>query len=258
MRGLWLAAVGANALAGNYSGRPLAYAESDARHAYAALSAQTAYEMRGRLILDNHVYVRDLRTTLGELLGKATTNDDVIIYYAGHGIVEQTPRGPQLFLGIHGTKMEDVVATSLGVADLSRAMETSKAGTCTLILDCCFSGNATGRSLFGPAYLATLAQGRRLRRKAPNIAGEGRLLLGAAGKNKIAHESSVLKSGIFTYYLLRVLNAHRGESTITFARLHADLLESMNRATQGEQLPYVSGDNNGAAFPTTPWRLEAQ
>ena len=252
--GLWLIAIGANSIDNGSGDSVLKFAESDARHVFAALSGQGEHTLLGHALLEDNVFAKDVSRTVTELLGRVGREDDLILYFAGHGITEQTDQGVRLFLGVHGTRSNEVEHSAIQVDSLVLQLQGCKARCVTVLLDCCFSGNATGRSLLGPRYLTELAKGRRLSRNAPTINGEGRILYGAAGKDRTAGESTLLKSGIFTYALLHVLYEHRKASTISFSKLHSEVQDWMNRRTQGRQIPYFSGDDNGAAFPTTNWQ----
>lgn len=254
MSGLWLIAIGANSIDGGSSDRALKFAESDARHFFTALSGRGARVVLGHALLDDNVFVKDVSRTVTGLLGRASAEDDVILYFAGHGITEQTSHGVRLFLGVHGTEPVAVEDTAIQVDSLLLQLQRCNARCVTLLLDCCFSGNATGRSMLGPRYLTELAKGRRLARSAPAISGEGRILYGAAGKDRTAGESTLLEAGIFTHALLEALYEHNRESTMSFAKLHSEVQDKMNRQTQGRQIPYFSGDDNGAVFPTIKWR----
>lgn len=246
---LFVASIGSNAPVAP-SGQPLKFAERDASRFQQSVATQRAYDLAENWLHNDNVYSRDAMRMLQKLLDSATPADHVVLFFAGHGIIESTPRGTQLFLGVHGTALEDISSTAINLQQLLEAVQESHARSCTLLLDCCFSGGLHARSISGPRYLADLSAGRKIVRRAPRIQGEGRLVLGAAKKERQAYESATLKAGFFTHHLLQALYAGRKAELMPTARVYADLLVAVNYATDGQQIPILSGDDGGSSLPT--------
>ncbi|MEU4369227.1 caspase family protein [Micromonospora chersina] len=76
--------------------------------------------------------------------------DTVIIYYAGHGLL--TPRGA-LHLAVADTDPNRVTYTAVPIDWLRMALAESPAKNRILILDCCFSGQATAAMTSVPSAL---------------------------------------------------------------------------------------------------------
>jgi hypothetical protein len=75
------------------------------------------------------------------LEGAAKAAEDVlIVYYAGHGLVE--PRSGELYLTLPGTNPEQLRWTGLPFAHVRETLLDARAGVRVLLLDCCFSGRA--------------------------------------------------------------------------------------------------------------------
>jgi len=245
-----VASIGSNSLGSRPPGQPLRFAERDALRFNRAMATQRAYNLAANLLLRDNVYAGDAAIELQSLLASAGNEDHVVLYFAGHGILEKTERGTELFLGVHGTFFDAVEASAINLQDLVAAAEQSNARSCTLLLDCCFGGGLNARSIAGPRYLADLQAGRRVTRRAPKIEGDGRLLIGAAKKDRRAYESATLKAGFFTHHLLESLYRNRREDLVPVARVYADVLVALNAATHGQQIPVFSGDDGGATLPT--------
>lgn len=79
-----------------------------------------------------------LRVTLNRSLRRAAVDDLVLLYYAGHGVLE---RG-QLYLCTDDTDLQALDATSVPMRELRSYIESSRCEQIILILDCCFSGAA--------------------------------------------------------------------------------------------------------------------
>lgn len=83
----------------------------------------------------------DQRTVVRSLAEIAAGTDDVLlVYYAGHGVVGA--RRHELHLGMTSTELDQPAYSALPFAWVRDELVDSKAATKVLILDCCFSGLA--------------------------------------------------------------------------------------------------------------------
>ncbi|MEU6419768.1 caspase family protein [Streptomyces spiralis] len=78
---------------------------------------------------------------IGRAIGKAAAeaSDVLLIYYAGHGLVDDRGR---LYLATNATRADAPKYSALGVDLLREDLGGSAAAARVLILDCCFSGRA--------------------------------------------------------------------------------------------------------------------
>lgn len=79
---------------------------------------------------------------LEEVLADATSEDQVLIYYSGHG---KTDLPGRLYLATANTEIKKLVATSIPIETLRLMIENSSCRKIILILDCCYGG-AAGKS----------------------------------------------------------------------------------------------------------------
>jgi uncharacterized caspase-like protein len=79
----------------------------------------------------------EIRRALYDLLKKARPEDQVIIYYSGHGKLDEQGN---LYLAGSDTDPESLDPTALAAADVQKYVGESRAGSRIVILDCCFSG----------------------------------------------------------------------------------------------------------------------
>ncbi len=77
-----------------------------------------------------------------EVLNSATREDQVLIYYSGHG---ETDLPGRLYLTATNTDTKKLVSTSIPVETLRTMIENSACRKIIMILDCCFGG-AAGKS----------------------------------------------------------------------------------------------------------------
>jgi hypothetical protein len=70
----------------------------------------------------------------------AQAEDLLLIYYAGHGLLDLDD--PDLHLALQGSQRQYKRYTALSVREIKRVFQTTRATNRVLILDCCFSGRA--------------------------------------------------------------------------------------------------------------------
>lgn len=232
--------------------RPLRYAESDARAFHSGLRTQRVHDLTDCDLLIAPLRAEDVRQAVRNKASGARPGDLLLVYFAGHGVVEDEPgHGDGLFLACSGGSASDPLSGSIRLADVVKMCESSAAASAVVVLDCCFSGHPQGRSVLGPEYLRKLQTGRPLRRRSlPPPRGSGRIILAACGENQYAHESSALGHGLLTWALLRTLRAAGPTEAVSVARLYASLQETLLRKTKGEQCPSLYGGDHGSSLPT--------
>ena len=129
---------------------------------------------------------------------------NVIFYYAGHGVPDESNRRAFL-LPIDATGAQTEVCYPLDT--LYERLGGLNAHAVVAFIDACFSG-----SLRGDGMLAS-ARGIKLRPK--DVAATGNLVvLSAASADQSALPFHDKNHGLFTYYLLKKLNDSKGEATM--------------------------------------------
>ncbi|MFF7756033.1 caspase family protein [Streptomyces sp. NPDC007971] len=91
------------------------------------------------VVVDEPRVPTDFGIPVTEAAGGAT--DVLLVYYAGHGVVDGQGR---LHLAVFHTDPARTSVTALPYDVLREAMVDSRAAVRVLVLDCCFSGRATG------------------------------------------------------------------------------------------------------------------
>lgn len=147
-----------------------------------------------------------------------TTEDTLLVYYAGHGFLDEQER---LHLAVQGTDPELLSVTAVAFDAVNAALNSSPARQRVVILDCCHAGAAVQRTVL------VNAQG----------AGAGSTyILAATGRHDRAYLTSPEHSA-FTAELLDLLrNGVPGElGPLDLDDLHAHLRQRL--AAQGLPLP---------------------
>lgn len=126
----------------------------------------------------------------------------VIFYYAGHGFPDEKQSTAYL-LPIDGNA-SDITTTGYSLAKLYKELAALKLKSTVVLLDACFSGAKREDQM--------LAQSRGVAIKVKNDIPEGNILVySAAQGDETAHQLEDKHHGLFTYYLLKELQATGGD-----------------------------------------------
>src|SRR5262249_45814151 len=101
---------------------------------------------------------------LGRFFGAATRDDVLLVYFSGHGKLDQTGR---LHLCMQDTDSTDLLSTAVSSARINEFAEASRARNVVIVLDCChagaFRGGELGEAVAGPGrYVLTSCRGTQL------------------------------------------------------------------------------------------------
>jgi tetratricopeptide (TPR) repeat protein/uncharacterized caspase-like protein len=183
-----------------------------------------------------------MRSALGTTLPRSVEPDDmVIIFFAGHGVVEGEGDG---YLLAHDSDPQNLYATALQISELNRIVaERLKARTVILITDACHSGRL-GWVSRGAGESAALVN-RYLDEVGRSGRGIFRLL--ASRADQLSYEDKRFGGGhgVFTWFLLEGLRgkAERdGDGFVRVGELLDYLAETVPKATQSLQHPRAAGD----------------
>ncbi len=183
-----------------------------------------------------------MRSALGTTLPRMVEPDDmVIIFFAGHGVVEGAIDG---YLLAHDSDPQNLYATALQLSELNRIVtERVKARSVILITDACHSGRlgwaarSTGESsILVNRYLDDVGRN-----------GKGIIRLLASRADQLSYEDKRFGGGhgVFTWFLLEALRGKGDADADGFVRM-GELLdylsETVPKATQSLQHPRAVGD----------------
>jgi len=230
---------------------PLRYATADAEAVFRFLTTQGGVKpTNARLLLNKQATQRAIREALGDFLRqKALKDDEVIIYYAGHGTTEPDPSaegGIAKYLVPWDADPEKLFSSAIPMEEVDRVFGRVAARKILLIQDTCFSGGAGGRTFLakGLAVRSTTLTDRFLQDLSQK---EGRMILTASDVNQVSQEDPALGHGIFTYVLLEGLRGGAdldGDGAITVREAHLYLQRKVHERSRGVQTPqlYNVGD----------------
>ena len=136
-----------------------------------------------------------------ENISKAFDDAQIIFYYAGHGIPDESSRTAYL-LPVDGIGTD--VSTGYRLDNLYHALGNIPAKNVTVFMDACFSGSKREQGM--------LASARGIAIKAKTGLPQGNMVVfSAAQGDETAYPNKEERHGMFTYYLLKKLQETKGE-----------------------------------------------
>lgn len=220
----------------------------------------------GSVTVDN---VEMLRTFLNE----SNTNDVVIVFVAGHGVLDANF---DYYFGTHDIDFNNPSERGLAYEKLEHILDGIKANRKILIMDTCHSGEVDKEDVFFTAdeeqeendddiaFRAVGASVAQDETKATpsRLAGElfndlrkgtGATVISSAGGVEFAMESDEWKNGLFTYCMLNGLKNRTadldGDGTIMLLELQEYVVDKVRALSHGRQVPNSRIQNIELDFP---------
>ena len=164
---------------------------------------------------------------LGRFFGAATRDDVLLVYFSGHGKLDQSGR---LHLCMQDTDSTDLLSSAVSSARINEFADASRARNVVIVLDCCHAGAFRGGGL-GDA-----------------VAGPGRYVLTSCRGTQLANDATVENgTSFFTQHLVEgLLDAAADQDAdgyVTFSDLYAYVDRRLREA--GKQIPQRRVDGDG-------------
>ena len=214
---------------------------------------------RMRLLLNQEATREAVVGALGQFLAGACPQDQVIIYFAGHGF--PAPTNPQeAFLALHDTKLDNLVGSAVSMNQLPEFLKwrANNAGQLLMLVDACHSGFIKFKDTRG----ATLDPRTRIELQEESFSkalekhsDKGWGAISASATDQFAQEvrgcqinGHPYTGGLFTCHLLRALNGEADtnrDGRVTLDETYGYLESSVRRDSRGQQAPTRSGTLNG-------------
>ena len=237
----------------------LEYADDDAQSIYDFLRSDAAGggglpEENIRLLIDGDATFGSLRSALFTFLERATDQDIVYIYIAGHG-APNPRRQDELYILTNDTDAADIPGTAFPMSDVQAAVQRLYAHHTVLLTDACHSGGigvggATQRAVGGAAmnqinqaFLMDLSATQR-----------GLAVLTASEARQLSAEGPQWGGGhgVFTHYLLEGLHGAADEDDnqiVDWGELTEYVREMVSRETQNAQIPSIGSQTHDRFLP---------
>lgn len=207
----------------------LRYCVRDVRLLGRTLSESCQYNSSDVLSLHSGAEDPDLRPTLHNMstwirfvLKRVKPEDSVLVFFSGHGLLDDKNRGFLLPSNVDPARFEE---TALATTHLRNMLAMCRARQKLLILDCCHAGGKGIRlQQTGYAFPGAEAIGNDFK-QANNL-----LTLASCRASEKSFEWPAKGQGLFTYYLARGLQGdadERGDGVVNTAELYSYLRDKV-------------------------------
>lgn len=183
---------------------------------------------RINILVDEDATKVNIINAMNKLFAQAQADDLIVLYFSGHGL-------PGAFLPID----YDGLNNTLTHTEIKQILNRSRAGYKLCLADACHSGSllaARGKGL--PSLLSTYYE---------NLANskKGTALIMSSKAEETSLESSGLRQGVFTHFLLRGLKGEADQDkdgVVRVQELYAYVDQQVKSYTANQQSPVIQGD----------------
>lgn len=252
----------------------LTYPVKDAKDLVELMETNTAGmygEIKTKQLFDSDVTSENIEG-LRSFLNESKPNDVVIVFVAGHGVLDANF---DYYFGTYNIDFSNPSEKGLAYDKLEHILDGIKANKKILIMDTCHSGEVDKEDVFFSedeeeektgdiAFRAVGAAVKEDQSKATpsRLAGElfndlrkgtGATVISSAGGVEFAMESDEWKNGLFTYCMLNGLKNRTadldGDGTIMLLELQAYVVDKVRALSHGRQVPNSRIQNIELDFP---------
>lgn len=243
----------------------LNYAEKDARDITDYFSENLKYNnIKSQMLLD-HAATKENIASLKGFLSDATENDLVILFVAGHGVLDDNL---DYFFAPHDMDFSDPAKNGVSFEVFDDILDNTKSRRKIMFLDACHSGEID-KDEVTKSYVADENEKgdlifRHVGTAIKNIdeinsfelskalfadmrINNGSTVVSSSGGAEYAIEGAQWKNGVFTYCLLKALKEKQADynrdKKITISELQNYVQNEVNRLTGGKQTPTSRVEN---------------
>jgi hypothetical protein len=210
-------------------------------------------------LLNEEATLGGVRTAIGKIRERVKADDLVVVYIASHGSPRAVDPNGVSYVVMHDTKLDtaaNLYATSLQMIDLVEIMRRDvQAKRVVLILDTCFSGQATGSrgvSLIHSPQAGPESEFSTATDKFEDATTKGvaRVVISASRADEESREDSNLRHGFFTYFLLDALKKNGGMSPLNevFQTVRERTSQTVHDRFSVSQTPTIRGTAEGMSI----------
>lgn len=248
----------------------LTYAAKDAEDMAALFQNSKAYANVFTKILTNEGASKNSILALKTFLEKADINDQVMIFIAGHGVLDANL---DYYFATHEMDFANPNEKGLAYEDLESLLDGIKPLQKTLIIDACHSGEidkdemelavATSEEIKDVQFrsVGTTAQPKLGMQNTFELTkslftdlrkGTGATVISSAGGMEFAMESGEWKNGLFTYVLINGVKSGNADlnkdGEIWLSELQKFVGEEVTKLSNGQQQPTSRIENQSVDF----------
>jgi WD40 repeat protein len=229
-------------------------------------TGQKKYNKIYTKLLTDSLATKDNILAAKNFLKKSTINDVVLVFYAGHGLLDWDmdyyvatndmdfifPSEKGLNYDLLESLLNDIPARKkMLFIDACHSGEVDKDETAdeqTLISDTSNNDSSRGTEELGDKKILSQSSFELMKHMFADIRkGTGSTIISSAGGSEYAYESDKTKNGIFTYILINGLSTGKADfnkdGKIMVSELRDYLMENVSKLTQGYQNPTCRRQN---------------
>jgi len=227
---VWVLVIG---IASYYHMPPLKYTDDDAYRMYAFYKSPeggSILDENIKLLIDEDATYKNIKEALTEISESASSTDNIIVFFSGHGL-----KGSFLPIDFDGEN------NKLTHEEVNQILNKSKANLRLLIADACHSGSLISmKGIEGSNSIASYYNA--LKTEKPGFA-----LILSSKSEETSLESSGLRQGVFSHFLIRGLNGEADlnlDFKVTVQELYDFVLKNVRSYTINRQSPVIQGSYN--------------
>lgn len=240
----------------------LAYAVKDASDVSKTMVNSKSFNKIEIKKLFNQSFSPDSVKQLNQFLAKATINDVVMVFFAGHGYLDEDL---SYYFPTYYTDFDDPKINSVAFKDFEKLFQTIKPIRKLMFIDACFSGEVdediftdeTGEEkkdkdgrdirLAGKTFAQTTAMEMAKTVFSDLRQNSGATIISSAGGTEAAYEGEKWNNGLFTHCLLEGMSNYKADfnkdKKITLSELQKFVAEEVNDLSGGKQTPTYRMEN---------------
>ncbi|MCB0476641.1 MAG: caspase family protein [Crocinitomicaceae bacterium] len=241
----------------------LKYAAKDTKDFYAEISKSQAFGKVNNLLLTNDLVTKEKLEDIKKFLAKAKENDVVIVFIAGHGVLDDQFN---YFYATHDMDFQDPAKYGISFYDLEDLLSNVASINKVLFMDTCHSGEledeevvkteekiSDGELTFRGS--TSLTYSNAYQQKANYMSAlfsdlrtnNGAVILSSSSGVEFSMEGDKWKNGLFTYCLLKGLKENHGDldndGSINILELLNYVTNQVYYLSHGQQRPNLRQSN---------------
>lgn len=240
----------------------LAYAVKDASDVSKTMTNSKSFSKIEIKTLLNQSFSTDSVKQLKRFLAKASINDVVMVFFAGHGYLDEDL---SYYFPTYYTDFDDPKINSVPFKDFEKLFQAIKPIRKLMFIDACFSGEVDedifteddqegkkdkdGRDIrvAGKVFSQTTAMEMAKTIFSDLRQNSGATIISSAGGTEAAYEGEKWNNGLFTHCLLEGMSNNKADfnkdKKITLSELQKFVAEEVNNLSGGKQTPTYRMEN---------------
>lgn len=248
----------------------LEFAHKDAKDLAKTFEQSTYFEyVKTKTLVNDDVKLESVAETK-EFLKQADINDVVIVFVAGHGVLDDNF---DYYFASYDMDFNDPAKRGIPYEDIENLLDGIKAIKKLLFLDTCHSGELDKDDIDGTKKTDNSEDGELIFRRVGRTVelkdnpfglkstnelmktlftdlrrGTGATIISSSGGAEFSIEGGAFKNGLFTYCLMKALTTHEADLNkdrhISVSELQIYVQEQVNILSEGRQTPTSRLQNN--------------